>query len=82
MDEYTIRIEYNGVELWHKTFDFVPSLGCVWSSLGADWTRLFAAGDTCFNFIQCNEIMTKCNSIPGECPQGLIYLNHVWKLRG
>ena len=80
MDEYTIRIESDGVELWRRVFDHVPTEGEIQELLRDDWLQLFACNDSRFNMSVCLQMLQDC-SIPGECPIGRIYLDHVWKLR-
>ncbi len=79
MDEYTVRIEVNGVERWRSWFEYNPSRNAVYERLGVAWERL-SDEETRSYISQCYAILQRCNSIPGQCPMGRIYLDHVWKL--
>ncbi len=80
MDEYTIRIESDGVELWHRTFDYIPMINTVWGYVGGDWQQAFSHTMPIFDASLCYTILHDCNSIPGQCTAGQVYLDHIWKL--
>lgn len=81
MDEYTIRIEVNGVELWRRVFCYCPSRNSVFLQLSKEFAAYINGTQARADISCCYTIVQKCNSIPGECSSGRIHLDKTWKLR-